>query len=101
MSTKDLSVSAITAFIPAWDYELSRSFYQELGFAEAYYSGDKTLFQIIDIGFWLQNYYVEEWANNTMLCLYVEDIKDWWQRVENVRTSEKFAGVLWHIRQSL
>ena len=60
-----------------------------------------------------------------MLCLYVKDIKYWWQRVENVKSSERFseyievygepvkyegglifqmadpAGVLWHVRQSL
>lgn len=125
MNKSDLGVCAITAFVPARDYALSRSFYQELGFAEEYSSGSMTRFQVMGVGFWLQDYYVEEWANNTMLCLYVKDIRDWWQRVNNVKSSERFAehmkiygepveqdegmifqmsdpaGVLWHIRQNL
>jgi len=117
-------VSSITPFVPSLDYQLSRCFYKELGFIETSTIENATLFEIDACSFWLQNYYVEDWADNSMLCLYVEDLNSWSSRIDEMDFANKYdnkarilsqpheqegaqmmqiadpSGVLWHIRQN-
>ena len=119
----DRRVENLTAFVPAKDFDLSSRFYKELGFAAVASIDNAVRFERGGYGFWLQNYYVEEWAGNFMLCLYVEDLATWWSHIKNMRFDETYggtarvlsephgqdggqmmqfsdpAGVLWHIRQ--
>ena len=120
----NLKVSGVTPFVPAKDYELSRRFYIDLGFSEVAVGEKAVLLEIDGYGFWLQDYYVEDWAGNFMFCLYVENLEDWWSRINNMNLDEEYekkakvlsephdqeeglmmqladpSGVLWHIRQS-
>jgi hypothetical protein len=116
-------VQNLTAFVPAKDYVLSKRFYNDLGFREVVTIKIGTRFEIDGYGFWLQNYYVEEWAGNFMLCLYVQDIESWSTRLKNMHLEKEYdgkarllsgphsqeggimlqfadpSGVLWHVRQ--
>ena len=58
---------SIRPFIGAKNYELSRSFYSDLGFQESILSPDMSLFKTDQIGFYLQNAYVRDWIDNTMI----------------------------------
>ncbi len=121
---KNYDVSGLTPFVPAMDYELSRRFYKDLGFTESTRIDQSTLFQIPPFGFWLQDYYVEDWAGNFMMCLYVDDLASWWSRVQDMNLDANYdekarvlspphdqeggymmqladpSGVLWHFRQN-
>lgn len=70
-----MDVVDIKAFIPSKDYEVSTSFYSELGFAAEFVSEDLTLFQNGDCLFFLQRFFNEELANNYMLQVCVSDIE--------------------------
>ena len=117
-------INGITPFLPAKDFELSKRFYAELGFEVVAKIDNAVRLEMDGYGFWLQDYYVEEWANNTMLCIYVEDLNAWNQRLESINWEESYgpsariingpheqegalmmqvgdpSGVLWHIRQN-
>ena len=115
MEHKPLS---IRPFIGAKDFELSRSFYRDLGFEEKVLGADMSLFKIGELGFYLQNAYVKDWVDNSMIFLEVKDVNDYWNQLvaldlpgkyENVRLtpirnydwgSECFihdpSGILWH-----
>lgn len=112
---------SIRPFIGAKDYDLCRSFYRDLGFEEVILSGAMSLFKIDDLGFYLQNAYVKDWVDNTMVFWEVENAElsykkllalDLDTKYEGVRLSpvremdwgkECFlhdpSGVLWHIGQ--
>ena len=120
-----LKVNCITPFVPAKDYELSLRFYSDLGFSTVVAIANATRLEINGFGFWLQNFYVEEWAGNFMFCLYVDDIQSWWSKINDLNFGERYgntakvlsephhqeggqmmqitdpSGVLWHIREGV
>lgn len=65
--------TSIRPFIGAKDYDLSRSFYRDLGFEEVVLSNDMSLFKIDQLGFYLQHAYVKDWIDNSMIFLEVDD----------------------------
>ena len=70
-----MDVIDIKAFVPSKDYEVSKSFYAEIGFASEFVSEDLTLFQNRDCLFFLQRFFNEDLANNFMLQICVSDIE--------------------------
>ena len=116
MSQKAIS---IRPFIGAQNFELSRSFYKDFGFEENVLSHNMSYFFKNDCGFYLQDAYVKDWVDNTMVFLEVENVEQYWTelvalnlpgkykdvRLEPVRYEtwgkECFvhdpSGVLWHI----
>lgn len=115
----DYNVTSIRAFIGAKDYELSRNFYLDLGFEERNLGPKMSYFKLGNFGFYLQNAYVKDWVNNTMLFLEVKDLESHLTQLralqlektyKNVRISDihyndwgkEFflydpSGILWHI----
>tara|TARA_R110002126_G_scaffold33382_1_gene104421 strand:+ start:6580 stop:6924 length:345 start_codon:yes stop_codon:yes gene_type:complete len=69
-----MDVVDIKAFVPSKDYEISKSFYSEIGFKSAFVSEDLTLFQNGECLFFLQRFFNEDLANNFMLQVCVSDI---------------------------
>ncbi len=66
---------SIRTFIGAKNFNESRWFYQELGFEEFVIDDKMSLFKVNDkLGFYLQDYYVKKWVNNSMIFLEVDDI---------------------------
>lgn len=70
-----MDVIDIKAFIPSEDYEVSKSFYSEIGFTPQYVSEDLTLFQNGACFFFLQRFFNADLATNFMLQLCVPDIE--------------------------
>ena len=71
-----MKIDDIRVFIPSNNYEISKSFYQSMGFKMDYVSDDLCLFENGDCSFFLQNFYNEELANNLMIQLSVLDINE-------------------------
>lgn len=65
----------IRTFVPSKDFEVSKAFYQSLGFTFETAGPDLMIFQKDNCTFFLQNFFNEELANNLMLQLIVDDIK--------------------------
>jgi hypothetical protein len=115
-------VLALRPFVPAKDYRTSFQFYTALGF-EPYPLGDGLAsMHLGPFAFLLQDYYVEDWANNFMMHLLVRDLDAWWARINGLNLCERFkvkapsepklepwglavsyvwdpSGVLWHFAQ--
>jgi hypothetical protein len=112
-------IRSIRPFIGAKDFEISRSFYRDLGFQETILTNNFSVFAMQNLRFYLQDAYVKDWIDNTMVFLEVEDVDQFWNELlaldltskyENVRLipirkldwgSECFlhdpSGILWHI----
>ena len=72
---------SIRPFIGAKNFEVSRSFYRDLGFEEKVLTHNLSVFKIRELGFYLQDAYVEDWINNTMIFLEVEDVDQYWNEL--------------------
>jgi catechol 2,3-dioxygenase-like lactoylglutathione lyase family enzyme len=70
------TAKGIRPFIGAKDFQESRAFYVELGFEEHVIDPKMSLFKVNEaVAFYLQDYYAEEWMNNLMVFLEVDDIE--------------------------
>lgn len=70
------SAKNIRTFIGAKKYAESRAFYKALGYEEVELDATMCLFKVNDhLGFCLQDYYVKDWVNNSMVFLEVDDIE--------------------------
>jgi hypothetical protein len=108
-------------FLPAKDFDLSKRFYETLGFTKVL-DGDVAIFQIGAGGFILQNYFQKDWAENFMMQLMVDDLDVWWTFIVSLDLPRRFgvstpkppalqpwglrvayvidpSGVLWHVTQ--
>jgi len=76
MKSKGYKAKSIRTFIGAKNYEESRRFYEELDFEVVEIGHNMTLFKVnTNLGFYLQDYYVKKWVNNSMIFLEVDDIE--------------------------
>lgn len=122
MNTETYKAKTIRTFIGAKNYDESRRFYRAIGFKEVDIGEKMTLFKVNEtLGFYLQDYYVKDWVNHSMVFLEDDDItkceeellgKGLPGRYKNVRFSkiknfvwgrELFmhdpSGILWHFCQ--
>lgn len=86
-----LTINELVVYTPAKDYELSKSFYAALGFELTEGFGDTMDCRLGNAVFRLQNYYVEDWANNFMMKLVVDDVDEWYSHVKKVIDKGKFG----------
>lgn len=83
---------SIRPFIGAKDFKLSRDFYKALGFEETVLSHDMSVFKTQGIAFYLQNAYVKDWVDNTMVFVEVDNVAEYWKELRSLNLSEKFKG---------
>ena len=72
---------------------MSRSFYRELGFQEVELTASLSLFKSGDFGFYLQDAYVKDWIDNTMVFMEVTDVPRFWNDLIALQLPEKYDGV--------
>lgn len=110
-------IQSIRPFIGAKDFEISRSFYKDLGFEETVIDTKFSVFKTGEIAFYLQDYYAKEWIENTMIFLEVDDVDRYYNELLALNLTEKYrvkltptrhldwgsecflhdpSGVLWH-----
>ena len=117
-----LKVTEIKAFVPSKNFELSKQFYQDLGFTMASEGGGIAYFHREHASFLLQDFCAESFAENVMMHLLVSDVDAWWNHVQDSGVTQKYgvkvtepedqpwqmrdfclvdpAGVLWRIGQN-
>ncbi|CAN1212008.1 Glyoxalase [Tumidithrix helvetica PCC 7403] len=88
----NLNAINLRAFVPAKDFNLSKSFYLDLGFQIFYEDAELAVFNVgnTGIGFYLQKFYVKELAETLMMHLLVEDLDGWWAEVQERKIAEKY-----------
>lgn len=115
------NIKSIRPFIGAEHFETSRRFYSDLGFTEVILSSDMSVFKSGMFAFYLQDAYVKDWVDNTMVFLEVNDLDKYWHDINSLKLTEKYenvrlkpiveydwgrefflhdpSGILWHIGQ--
>lgn len=84
---------SIRPFIGAKDFDLSRSFYRDLGFEEKVLDQHMSLFKTGDLGFYLQNAYVQDWIDNSMIFLEVDNVDRYYNELLALDLPAKYQGV--------
>ena len=87
------TVNDVRVFVPAKDFELCKNFYQALGWAVIWSDQSIAVMENADQRFYLQNFYVKEWAENFMLHISVDDTAKWRDHVAAMIDSGDFPGV--------
>jgi hypothetical protein len=86
-------VVSIRPFIGAKDFVVSRNFYKDLGFQESVLSYNMSLFLKQGMGFYLQDAYVKDWVDNTMVFLEVENAEKYYDEVLALDLPGKYGEV--------
>lgn len=84
---------SIRPFIGAKNFDVSRSFYRDLGFEENVLDPGFSVFKTGSISFYLQDAYVKDWVDNTMLFLEVEDVDRYYAELQALDLPSKYVGV--------
>jgi len=121
MSTIPSGTERARPFMPARDFDLSKRFYEALGFDKVLDS-EVAIFNAGSGGFILQRYYQKDWAENFMMQLMVDDLDAWWAHISSLDLPGAFgvpppkppaiqpwglriayvvdpSGVLWHVAE--
>jgi catechol 2,3-dioxygenase-like lactoylglutathione lyase family enzyme len=85
-------VISIRPFIGAKDFEVSRSFYRDLGFQESVLAHNLSVFKIQGLGFYLQDAYVKDWIDNTMVFMEVDDVDLFWKELAALELTTKYEN---------
>ena len=86
-------LKSIRPFIGAKNFAISRQFYTDLGFQEKILDSNLSYFENSQIGFYLQNAYVKDWIDNTMIFIEVEDTDAFYNTLSSLQLSEKYNAV--------
>lgn len=87
----DLSVQDVRTFVPAADFAVSRDFYLALGWQELWTDGSLSLLELAGHRFMLQDFYVREWAENSMVTVEVSDAAAWYAHVSSVLERHEYG----------
>ncbi len=87
------NAKSIRPFIGANNFEVSRQFYRDLGFEEVVLFPNMSLFQNETIGFYLQDAYVKDWVDNTMVFMEVEDVNQLYSELQQLNLPLKYPSV--------
>lgn len=112
-------IKSIRPFFGANNFKVSQSFYRDFGFIEKIISSKLSYFELDGFGFYLQDAYVKDWVDNTMLFLEVNDVESFYETIQNLQLSKTYdtfrvlplrtenwgkeffvhdpSGILWHI----
>lgn len=78
------TIKELLVYVPAKDFEQSKRFYAALGFTLTEGWGDTMDCRLGGATFRLQNYYVNEWAENFMMKFDVDDVQAWYNHAKKV-----------------
>jgi hypothetical protein len=85
---------SIRPFSGAKNYQESIRFYEELGFDVDPLGSQMSVVNVNEeLSFYLQNAYVKDWVDNTMLFLEIEDLQTYLEAIKILGLPDKFPGV--------
>jgi len=88
-----LKTQSIRPFIGAKNFQESRSFYTCLGFEEIILAPNFSFFKIDGVGFYLQDAYVKDWIDNSMIFLEVDNVEEFWDKLLLLNLTVQFPNV--------
>ncbi len=88
-----ISGKSIRPFIGSKNYNTSRSFYLDLGFKEVITSQKMSYFYIEEFGFYLQDAYVKDWIDNSMIFFEVNNLEHTLKFIKSLSLTEKYENV--------
>lgn len=88
-----LTIKDFKVYMPAKDFEKSKRFYTTLGFSMSEGWGGTADFELNGHTFRLQNYYVQDWADNFMVTIGVEDAEAWHQHIRSIADGTEFEDI--------
>ena len=83
---------SIRPFIGAKNYDLSRNFYRDLGFRETILTPKMCLFKSGNLAFYLQDAFVKDWIDNTMVFMEVENVNELYEQLLELDITGKYEG---------
>ena len=86
-------IKSIRPFIGSENYEISRNFYRDFGFEEVVLMPNLSVFKSGDFAFYLQDAYVKDWVDNTMVFMEVDDVKRFAAELVALELPSKYEGV--------
>ncbi|MCX2483457.1 glyoxalase [Pedobacter sp. MR2016-24] len=89
----NLPAKSLRPFIGSKDFDVSRSFYTDLGFKESVIDHHLSLFELGATAFYLQRAYVKDWIENTMLFMFVDDAYEFFEHLQGLQLDQKYADV--------
>jgi hypothetical protein len=115
-------IVALRPFVPAKDFQISTQFYVDLGFEVAPLGDKLANVSVGRFAFLLQDYFVQDWADNFMMHLLVTNLDQWWESISSLDLQSRYkvraprppelepwglrvaylfdpAGVLWHVAE--
>ena len=123
MSSSNLHVTEIKAFVPAKNFELSKQYYRDIGFTMVSEGGGVAYFSLEHTSFLLQDFCAEAIAENFMMHMLVKNVEAWWNQINESGVVAKYgvklsniqsqpwrmrdfcvtdpSGVLWRIGQNM
>ncbi|PHS68387.1 MAG: glyoxalase [Flavobacterium sp.] len=84
---------SIRTFIGSKNYTISRNFYLDLGFKEIITSENMSYFSMGEFGFYLQDAYVKDWIDNSMIFLEVDNLESHLKNMQDLKLTEKYENV--------
>jgi hypothetical protein len=113
-----IKAKSIRPFIGSKNFIESRQFYNDLGFNESILSSNMSYFSTANFGFYLQDAFVKDWVDNTMIFMEVENVEEFWESLVALHLTKKYptaklvpiryldwgkecflhdpSGILWH-----
>jgi len=86
-----IAATHLGAFLPTKDFELSRRFYEALGFANHATGDEVALFDTGAGTIILTRTNNPKWAGAFMIAIRVDDLKAWWERVAQADLPARFG----------
>jgi len=84
---------SILPFVGAKNFEISRRFYRDMGFEETVLSPVFSVFKSGSNAFYLQDAYVKDWIDNTMIFMEVEDVSRFYDDLVSLNLPATYEGV--------
>lgn len=116
------TIKAARPMLPAKDFEVSLKFYADLGFQAKSLTDNLAEMTLGACSFLLQDCYVQQWADNLVIHLYVSDVAMWWNHISSLNLETRYgvktkaphkqdwgavvagivdpSGVLWRIQET-
>lgn len=86
-------MKSIRPFVGSEHFETSSRFYRDLGFEEVVLSPGFSLFRWDKTSFYLQDAYVKDWIDNSMIFMETDDVESFWNYLQRLELMEKYSKV--------
>jgi len=87
------AIKSIRPFIGSRNFKISQAFYRDLGFRENIISDNLSVFYFNELAFYLQDAYIKDWIDNTMIFTEVENVDRFWEYLLSLELPEKYENV--------